>query len=127
MIPLQTDIRKYTGGEIIESNVIKFSHNWNMFGDLGGKLNCKYFTTIRKPEVFGFYEQKVGEVFIMELDGKDIGKALLKDATLTSVDKITPELLVLDTGTTDYKKLFEKFHVINQCVLLLFEKIEVLK
>lgn len=113
----QIDIRKYQEGKI-EENKIKFSHNWN------SKLNCKFFTTIRKPDVFSYYEQRIGEIFNVILNDEILCKALLRDATLTSLNKITPELLVLDAGTVDYKKMFERFHVVDQCVLLLFEKIE---
>jgi hypothetical protein len=119
----QTNIRKYNEGKPME-NVIKFSHNWNKFSDDSGKLNCKFFTTIRKPEVFSYYEQRVGELFEIFLNSNFFGKALLRDATLTALKKITPELLVLDSGTVDYKTMFEKFQVFDQCVLLLFERVE---
>jgi len=118
----QTDIRKYDEGKPME-NKVKFSHNWNMFADTGGKLNCKFFTTIRKPEIYSYYEQRIGEIFDVLLDEKLYCKALLRDATLTAIEKISPELLVMDTGTIDYKNLFEKFHVYDQCVLLLFERV----
>ena len=118
----QTDVRKFN--DVRGENKIKFSSNWNSFMYDGGKLKCKFFTTIRKPDSFGYYEQRVGEVFDVLLEERVIGKAILKDATLTSIDKITPELLVIDTGTTFYKTLFEKFHVIDKCILLLFERVE---
>ena len=102
-----------------EENIIKFSHNWN-----DGKLNCHFFTTIRKPDVFTYYSSRVGDRFNVMLDGKFFCTSTLVDATLTSIDKITPELLVLDTGTKDYKKLFEKFNVVDACVLLLFERVK---
>lgn len=115
--PTQTDIRKYDEGKPME-NKIKFSHNWN------NKLGGKFFTTIRKPELFNFYEPRVGEIFDVVLNDQIVCKALLKDATLTNIDKITPELLVIDTGNLDYRNLFEKFHVFDACILLLFEKVE---
>jgi hypothetical protein len=119
----QTDIRRY-GEEIQMENKIKFSHNWNEWKGEGGKLKCKFFSTIRKPELFNYYEPRIGEVFDVMLNDVLYCKALLKDANLTSLTKITPELVIVDTGTKDYKALFEKFHVIDQCVLLLFERVD---
>ena len=115
---MQEDIRKYESKEPSE-NKIAFLKDWN------GKISKGiFFTTIRKPDKFIYYESRIGETFDVILNDKFISKAVLRDATLTSLEKITPELLVLDTGTMDWKVLFEKFHVIDKCVLLLFERIE---
>lgn len=116
---MQTNIKKYVGGEIKE-NVIKFSEDWN------GKLTSSgnFFTTIRKAEKFQYYQTRIGEIFNVLLNGIHIYDTILEDASLKKVEQITPELMVLDTGTMDYKKLFEKFHVTDLCVLLLFKKIK---
>ena len=114
---MQTNIKKYEGGEVKE-NVIKFSHNWN------SKLSGDFFTTIRKAEKYSYYQLRIGETFKVVLNGEHIFDAILHDATLKKIEDITPELMVLDTGTMDYKKLFEKFHVKDTCTLLLFQKLK---
>jgi hypothetical protein len=99
-------------------NIIKFSHNWN------SKLSGDFFTTIRNADKYSYYQLREGEIFDVVLDGKHFCQALLKDVSLKRFEDMTPELLVLDTGTTDYKELFEKFHVKDICTLLLFQRVK---
>ena len=98
-------------------NVIRFSHNWN-----GGKLNLDFFTTIRKPDKHNYYANRIGETFDVLLNDVLHCKAILVDAELTELGLINPELLILDTGTRDWQKVFNKFGVIDKCTLLLFER-----
>lgn len=112
----QTRILKFEDGKV-SKNIIKFSQNLN------NKLNCNFFTTIRRPELFTFYDIRKGEVFDVFLNNTFLFKAFLLDVIFTSLDRITPELLVLDTGTTNYKKIFDKFHIYNKCIILLFERL----
>jgi hypothetical protein len=123
--PKQTDIRKYSENKAIE-NRINFSHNWNKFGEDGGKLNNKFFTTIRNIDKANYYMLRTSEVFSVFLNDKFFCRAYLHDATIYSFEDIkTPELFILDTGTMDYINLFQKFGVVKSFVLLLFERLEV--
>lgn len=114
---METDLRKFDEGRKGD-NIVKFASNW------GGKLGKKFFTTIRGLDHSNYYEQRIGEVFEVKLEGYPFGYALLHDAHIVDFASITPELLVLDTGTLDYKKIFEKFHIGEKCLLLLFETVE---
>lgn len=114
----QANLNKFGDGNP-KPNVVKFAHNWN------NKLDAEYFTTIRKPDVhFKYYSMRIGEPFSVLLNGKKYCRAILVDSNVIEVAKITPELLVIDTGTMEWKKLFEKFGVKDSCCLLLFRKIE---
>jgi len=113
----QSNLEKFKSGDL-KPNIVKFSHNWNR------KLDNGFFTTIRKPEVhFKYYSLRLNEKFDVLLNGKLYCQAMLLDSNVKSIDEITPELLVLDTGTTDYKKLFERFGVKTDCCLLLFKRL----
>lgn len=115
---MNANLKKFEEGTPKE-NVIKFSHNWN-----NGKLGLDFFTTIRNADKYSYYQLREGEIFDVVLNGKHLCQALLKDVSLKRFEDMTPELLVLDTGTTDYKTLFEKFHVKDICTLLLFQRLK---
>jgi hypothetical protein len=98
-------------------NKIQFSKNWN------NKLNCNFFTTIRKPETFNYYSARVNELFQVLLNNTFFCSAYLKDANLVDLADVNPELHVLDTGSMDWKKIFENFGITKMCTLLLFERL----
>lgn len=111
----QDNLQKYESGKT-KPNIVNFSHNWNK------KLDGTFFTTIRNVMTHAYYTQRLQELFIVNLNKKFHCRARLLSAELMELDKITPDLLVLDTGTRDWKTLFERFHVIDRCTLLLFER-----
>ena len=101
---------------------IKFSHNWN------GKLNNDYFTTIRSynERKFEYYGEKVGEVFTVLLEEKECCKAKLMFVEARDIDDICEALLITDTGTTDYMKVFRKFGIegYEKVLILTFRRVE---
>jgi len=111
------NLSKFQAGEP-KPNVVKFSENWN------NKLDCDFFTTIRKPDNFAYYSSRIGETFDVMLDGVKHSEAILLDSAMIDIGDITPELLVLDTGTMEYKTLFEKFGIKDKAVFCLFKKIK---
>jgi hypothetical protein len=111
------NLNKWDKGKT-EPNIINFSRNWNK------KLYNTFFTTIRKASTQAYYSQRIQEVFDVHLNKELKCRARLLSAELMKLEDITPELLVLDTGTTDWKELFKRFHVVDNCTLLLFVRIE---
>ena len=107
-------------------NRIKFSHNWN------NKLNNEYFTTIRGTggdydnKKFEYYSEKIGEVFSVLLKGKEVCKAELVMVELREFDDICHALLIADTGTTEYMKIFRKFGIegYENVLILTFHRIK---
>jgi hypothetical protein len=113
----QQGLEKYKSGNV-KPNIVNFSSNWNK------KLHNTFFTTIRKASTHAYYSQRIQEVFDVHLNKELKCRARLLSAELMRLEDITPELLVLDTGTTDWKELFKRFHVVDNCTLLLFVRIE---
>lgn len=111
---IQANLKKYREKNY-DSNIINFMHNWN------NKLDNVFFTTIRKPSVYNYYSSREGEIFKVLLKKSEYKQATLMDAELVQLENVTPMLLILDTGTIHYKKLFEKFKVYNKACLLLFK------
>jgi len=106
-------------------NTIKFSHDWNGKLTSGGWL----FTTIRKsdPKKNGYYSDRIGELFSIELKGKVLGEAILKDIWSSKFSEINPPLLMLDTGyldSWDIDELFKRFKIgpDDRVLVLVFEK-----
>jgi hypothetical protein len=96
---------------------IKFSHNWN------NKLSAKIFTTIRKAtqNKVDYYKGCVGEDFQVLLNNKKICEARLINVGITMFKKIPPILLMLDTGTKDYKKIFKRFGIYDNTYVIHLE------
>ena len=111
----QTNVEKYDGE--LKPNTVNFSENYN------GKLNCHYFTTIRSVSKANYFLLRIGEMFEVTLRHQPFCKVLLKDANVIALDKISPELMLIDTGTSRYSDLLAKFNIVEQCVLCLFERI----
>lgn len=104
-------------------NQIKFSHNWN------NKLNNDIFTTIRSytQEKFIYYDSKVGEQYGIILNHKVKCNAQLFRIQVKKYIEIPQEVLVLDTGETDFisiQTIFEKFGMkdINDKMIVLWFK-----
>lgn len=112
----QNYLSKYNTGSA-KPNVVKFSHNWNK------KLDCQFFTTIRNTKSYPYYSQRELEIFQVMLNDEFYCRARLISVDVQRLDELTPALLVLDTGTKDWRELFRKFHVVDACTLLLFERI----
>lgn len=70
-------------------DIIKFSTNWN------GKLSNKAFTTIRMHDPKKYV---VGKLYTIELRGKNIGRAVLKDRRVIKIDRLNDFICYLDTG-----------------------------
>jgi hypothetical protein len=86
-------------------NIIKLSHNWN------NKLSNDVFTTIRldKNNKQSFYGKKIGEEFVVLLNGKETGKAILRGLYTYKFHEIDVLLLQLDTGELNVEKIFDIF------------------
>ena len=101
-------------------NVINFSHNWN------GKLNNKYFTTIRKRtgNKYEYYHSRIGEIFSVRLKGKEVGKAKLIEVEWAELIDIPDALLTIDTGTEKFMDVFRKFGIgdFDIVLILTFKK-----
>lgn len=98
------------------NNVIKFSHNWN------NKLDNVIFTTIRKKDVYSYYSQRLDEPFMVMLKGVHVGDAVLIECRVDDFVSIPKELLMVDTGTSDYHQIFKRFGVVDTCVILTFKR-----
>jgi len=66
---------------------INFSHNWN------NKLDCKYFTSIRRSSRY-----KVGERYEVSLKGRPIKVVRCLAQKMVTMESITPEECWIDTG-----------------------------
>jgi len=73
---------------------IRFKKNWN------NKLNCRFFSTIRKvlPANPRYYLDKEGTVFNILMNQKIIGSARLIVIKEVKLGEIPEEILMLDTG-----------------------------
>lgn len=99
-------------------NKIKFQHNWNR------KLDCPYFTTIRKwtVEKERYYRGLIGKRFSVFLNGSKKRHATLLHARNSTTDSVDNELLLIDTGMERKKalELFRNFGIEpNELVLVL--------
>lgn len=99
--------------------IVNFSENWN------NKLDCKYFTTIRKG-----YNYRVGETYIIAVGNDPKGKAKLIEKCEVSFETLRTTifglmLLAFDTGYYGEKavKLFNNFGIADDTdvTVLLFE------
>ena len=96
---------------------INFSENYNY------KLNCTYYTTIRKKsEKF-----KIGNVYDINLDNIFLHKSLLIGIKYidTNLKDNNDFYLELDTGLNydESRKLFKELKIDGVCMLLLLRKI----
>jgi len=107
-------------------NSIKFSHDWN------GKLSkgAGIFTTIRKsdPKKNDYYGERIGEIFVLILNGKAIGEATLVDIWSCQFSDLNPPLLMVDTGYKEQlkiEKLFNSFKIgkKDRVIVLVFDRI----
>ena len=98
---------------------MRFTKNWN------NKLECNYFTTIRKYDdsKFFYYEGKLNEI-----DDIYIGSAIYRSAKLIKIvvcklSEIDDLLKILDTGTLKYPDVFSKFGLKDdsKVMILLYE------
>ena len=99
---------------------ITFSKNWN------NKLNCEYFTTIRKDT--GYHSRFLGKEYDIILNGKPFCKATLDRAIQIKgmEDSYLDIILKIDTAMTRYdaEMLFRKFgYSPRDCILLGFRRI----
>ena len=69
--------------------VISFTTNWN------SKLNGKAFTTIR---LSNSYKYVVGSEYSIELAGKILGSAILKEKRTLAINQLNEFICRLDTG-----------------------------
>lgn len=98
---------------------ITFTKNWN------NKLNCNYFTTIRKDT--GYHTQFVGKQYDVILKEKPFCKAKLDRVIQLKdmCDSYLDAILKIDTALEreDSEKLFKRFgYSPRECVLLCFRK-----
>lgn len=106
---------------------IKFCHNWN------NKLNCKYFSTIRKhtEQKHQYYQNKIGHVYNVVLNGRTISTAILVGVRTSQYSNLPRELITLDTGIINYTEqdnLFKKFGIqINDNVIVLLFHLQGIK
>lgn len=96
---------------------INFSENYNY------KLNCTYYTTIRKKSE----KYKIGNVYNINLHNIFLHKSLLigiKYIDLSLRDN-NDFYIELDTGLNydDSRKLFKELEINGMCMLLLLRKI----
>jgi len=112
------------GGECMATStkpVIRFSHNWN------NKLSQKYFTTIRKytESKYDYYFSHLREVFDVLIEGKKICEAELIDIDVMDFNKIPEALLIVDTGSENYEKIFWDFGIWGKCevMILTFKRV----
>lgn len=103
---------------------ISFSHNWNR------KLDCPFFTTIRKweKEKELFYKKNRGQIFSIVLDGKKYCEAkLVWVKTHQMLAETDDYALVLDAGSQDHRQLFGSFGIgeTDAVIHLLFKRIEI--
>jgi len=80
---------------------INFSYNWN------NKLDCKYFTSIRKSNRY-----KVGERYEVSLKGRPIKVVRCLAQKMVTLESITPEECWIDTGysKTETINILMKMH-----------------
>lgn len=106
-------------------NTIQFSHNWNH------KLNNQIFTTIRgigkREDKVRCYEMKEGEIFLVLLKNKPMGRARLISVSVHQYSELPKSLLMVDTGITKIdtiNSVFEKFGVTenSSVIILTFKK-----
>ena len=102
-------------------NIIKFSEHWDKLDNLEG------FTTIRRstPEKAEYYHQAIGKEFIISLQGKVIGKAVLKEVHDTQGMSIDTQILDFDVsikGQRNYDWYF-KIQNMGPVLLLYFERV----
>ncbi len=112
----QTKVNRYNG--VQKPNIIRFQENYN------NKLVCDYFTSIVGVENANYLILRIGEIFEVYLKDVFITRALLLDASLKDLAELTPELLILDAGNTNYKGFFDRIGSGNQCVLCVFRRLK---
>lgn len=97
---------------------INFNENYN------NKLNCTYYTTIRKKN---YEKYKIGNVYQITLNDKFLHKSVLVGIKYIDINiKNSPDFYIeLDTGMNepDFSKLFEELGLDGYCMILLLRKI----
>ena len=94
---------------------LNFSYNWN------GKLNCTFFTTLRRanPEKY-----RVGSRFAVEFKNSQLGIVEVVDCKNVTLNSLNDWVLALDTGYTGNagKDIFRKMYKLkdNEDLLLSF-------
>ena len=84
---------------------MRFTNNWN------NKLNCSYFTTIRKytSQKFKYYESKLNKVDAIYIKNVIFCRAKLVRIDICKLSEINIMLKIIDTGTSEYLKVFDWF------------------
>jgi len=102
---------------------IKFIHNWN------NKLNCKFFTTIRKfsKEKEEYYRKYYNTTFEVLLNDKKVCEAKLINIDVVDFRDIPQQLLLLDVGQFNPQDVFIKFGIRNKTKVLLLTFMNVKK
>ena len=99
---------------------MRFTQNWN------NKLDCKYFTTIRKYDAakFAYYDGKLNELDGICIGNENYCSAKLIKIVVCKLSEIDVLLKILDTGTLNYQDVFSKFGLKDnsEVMVLLYER-----
>ena len=102
-------------------SVIKFSEPWDKLQNLEG------FTTIRRstPEKTEYYHHSIGKHFLISLNGKIIGEAILKEVHDTTGREISTEILDFDVSLNGKRNYdwYLKIRNMPEVLLLYFERV----
>lgn len=97
---------------------INFNENYN------NKLNCRYYTTIRKKN----NKYEIGDICSIKLNDKFLHKAMIMNINFINVNDIIKNetFLQLDTGLEFSKsqELFNKLGLKRMCMLLTLKNID---
>ena len=80
----------------MENVSINFSYNWNC------KLNNKAFTTIR---IHNQLKYQVGKTYQVFLNGRSMGKAILKEKRVLGLNQLNNFICYIDTGYNQQETL----------------------
>lgn len=102
-------------------NIIKFSEPWDKLQNIEG------FTTIRSstPEKSHYYHNAIGHKFAISLQGKTIGKAILREVHDTKGNEIDSQILDFDVSIKGKRNYdwFLKIRNMPEVLLLYFERV----
>ena len=101
---------------------IRFSKNWN------NKLDNEYFSTIRifSPGNWKYYNELINNEFDVFLGRDKRGTARLLAVEAWLFRDIPKTLKIIDTGTEDYERIFQKFGISDSSmtILLSFRRVK---
>jgi hypothetical protein len=105
-------------------NRINYNKNWN------NKLDCEYYTTIRKytDEKYQYYQENLDREFEVFIDGKPYTKSKLFDLHTEKLEDIDSLTVMMDTGVPEVpldaqRNLFKGFNMDleDRVILLVFK------